>query len=425
MAALTQTRRILLSAYACEPARGSEPGVGWNWAIALARQGHDVWVITRANNRTSIELGLGRVDQRALRKLHFEYFDLPRWVKWWKRLPLGTQLYYALWQRAVLSVARSMHRQIRFDLVQHITFGVWRHPSMLYRLGIPFIFGPVGGGETAPLKLERAFHFSTRLRSLLRRSMNALSLCNPWLRQCLSRATLVVSKTPETAAWIERAGRAPSLAIEIGVDASEVESTLPARAQKSAPLSCIFAGRLIDTKGVHLAIEACSRARQRGADVMLTVVGKGPMRSRLIELTKALGVEPFVRFIEWLPRTELFGQYRMNDLLLFPSMQDSSGNVVLEAQAHGLAVVCLDLGGPAVLVDATCGVVVATDGRSSDQVIDALAEALRTLQAEGGRLSELRRASRERALAASWDAVVRRTYDRLPPEMHRPWKLEH
>lgn len=406
-------RRILLSAYACEPARGSEPGVGWNWALALARQGHDVWVITRANNRAPIELGLGRVEAPALRRLHFEYFDLPRWGRWWKGMPLGTQLYYALWQRSVASLALRLHRQVGFDLVQHITFGVWRHPSMLYRLGIPFIFGPVGGGETPPWRLERSFPFPTRVRSQLRRSMNALSLCNPWLRTCLKRATLVVSKTPETAAWIERAGRPPALELEIGVDASEIGPGPAESARPTPTLKCIFAGRLIAEKGVHLAIQACATARQQGADVVLTIVGKGPMRGRLIELTRSLGIEPHVRFVEWLPRAELFEQYRRHDLLLFPSLQDSSGNVVLEAQAHGLTVVCLDLGGPAMLVDASCGVVVATKERSSNQVADAIAMALAILQSDANRLSALRRAALARATASSWDAVVRRTYDRL------------
>ena len=47
--------KVLLSAYACEPNKGSEPGVGWNWAIEIARLGHKVWVLTRANNQPSID----------------------------------------------------------------------------------------------------------------------------------------------------------------------------------------------------------------------------------------------------------------------------------------------------------------------------------------------------------------------------------
>lgn len=35
--------KILLSAYACEPNKGSEPGVGWSWATEYAKQ-HQVWV---------------------------------------------------------------------------------------------------------------------------------------------------------------------------------------------------------------------------------------------------------------------------------------------------------------------------------------------------------------------------------------------
>ncbi len=43
--------RVLLSAYACEPNRGSEAEVGWRWALELAAGGGgDVWVITRGNN---------------------------------------------------------------------------------------------------------------------------------------------------------------------------------------------------------------------------------------------------------------------------------------------------------------------------------------------------------------------------------------
>ena len=49
--------KILVSAYACEPGKGSEPGAGWLWARAAARR-HEVWVLTRANNREAIEAAL-------------------------------------------------------------------------------------------------------------------------------------------------------------------------------------------------------------------------------------------------------------------------------------------------------------------------------------------------------------------------------
>ena len=72
--------KILLSAYACEPNLGSEPGVGWNWAIELTRLGNEVWVLTRESNRARVEGASG--DYKQLEKLNFLYYDLPVWARW-------------------------------------------------------------------------------------------------------------------------------------------------------------------------------------------------------------------------------------------------------------------------------------------------------------------------------------------------------
>ena len=141
--------KLLLSAYACEPDRGGESGVGWHWALELARLRHDVWVLTRANNQQAI--------QRAspnLPNVRFIYYDLPNWLAKLKKKAPILQFYYLLWQWGAYRTARELHRQEQFDLVQHLTFGVFRHPSFMGRLGIPFIFGPVGGGERAPFRLR-------------------------------------------------------------------------------------------------------------------------------------------------------------------------------------------------------------------------------------------------------------------------------
>src|ERR1700756_411917 len=110
--------KILLSAYACEPNKGSEPGVGWNWALALARRGYEVHVITRSNNRSPIEQACTWPDPR----LTFQYYDLPRWLRFWKHWPGGIYLYYLLWQIGAYQVANRLHAKERFDCVQHITF---------------------------------------------------------------------------------------------------------------------------------------------------------------------------------------------------------------------------------------------------------------------------------------------------------------
>src|SRR4051812_45653270 len=107
--------KVLLSAYGCDPGGGSEGGVGWNMAREMANC-HEVWVLTRANNRPEIEAELS---SHPIPGLHFAYYDLPRWARWWKRGQRGVRLYYYLWQLGIYCVAKRLHREVGFDLAHH------------------------------------------------------------------------------------------------------------------------------------------------------------------------------------------------------------------------------------------------------------------------------------------------------------------
>ena len=90
-------KNILISAYACEPNKGSEPGVGWNWAIELIRLGHNVKIITRSNNQNSINKLIKT--EKKLKRNNFFYYDLPKFFLFFKnKIPFGVQIYYYLWQ---------------------------------------------------------------------------------------------------------------------------------------------------------------------------------------------------------------------------------------------------------------------------------------------------------------------------------------
>lgn len=82
-------KTFLMSAYACEPGEGSEPGVGWNWAIELAKK-HNVIVITRENNRDKIET---EYSKEQYPNLLFYYCDVPRYLSFWKKGQKGVHLY--------------------------------------------------------------------------------------------------------------------------------------------------------------------------------------------------------------------------------------------------------------------------------------------------------------------------------------------
>jgi glycosyltransferase involved in cell wall biosynthesis len=111
-----------------------------------------------------------------------------------------------------------------------------------------------------------------------------------------------------------------------------------------------------------------------------------------------------------IPRADLLALYGQADLFVFPSLHDSSGNVVLEALSRGLPVVCLDLGGPPIYIDSSCGVVVGTQGLSRAALEEKLAGTLAALVRDPVRLASLSRHAAEHARRQSWEATVARAY---------------
>lgn len=401
--------KILMSAYACEPGKGSEPGVGWRWALETAALGHEVWVITRENNRINIETRLPQKDamNSPLRHLHFIYYDLPPWMRWWKKGRRGVHLYYLLWQWGAYLRARQVHAVKHFDAVHHITFGVARHPSFMWRLGIPFIVGPVGGGERAPAAMRRFLSWRGKFEEILRDAINWLSRFDPWVRQAYAQAALILLKTPQSLAWLPRRFRPKARCqLEIGTDKLIDDARRIVPFKNHHALHILYVGRFLHWKGMDLGLRAIAEVIARGVPIHLTMIGQGPERERWQALSAQLKLAGCITWVPWMPQQNLLQAYQTFDALLFPSLHDSSGNVVLEAMAGGLPVVCLGLGGPAELVDARCGCVVDVKGRSAEAVVHALADALAGLAADPIHTRQLREGALARSQEFSWRKVV-------------------
>lgn len=352
--------RVLISAYACEPGEGSEPGVGWNLAQQIAKD-HEVWVITRANNRSAIEAGLSRAPND---RLHFVYYDLPPWARWWKKGKRGVQLYYYLWQIGIYFVARRLHRYGQFDLTHHLTFGKYWSPSFLSLLPIPFVWGPVGGGESAP----RAFWTSLGARGMIfeivRETARCLAECDPFVRLTVRRSCITFAKASETAVRLNKLGA--SKVTLLGESALSHEEwhrgSLNFREEEHIDsFKFISIGNFLPLKGFSLGLQAFAIALQELGEHQLRnaeywLVGDGPDLRRLQALKERLGIGSCVKFWGRLSREDTMRKLVECQVLVHPSLHDSGGWVCLEAMAAGKPVICLDLGGPATQVTDKTGI---------------------------------------------------------------------
>lgn len=329
--------RILISAYACEPGKGSEPEVGLQ-TVRAAAQEHEVWVITRENNVQALRAAL--TDRSDIHVIGVEVEGVALKAKKTGGL-LTLHLYHELWQRRVAELAVRLDREHDFDLVHHVTFAAYWSRAGVASVPKPFVWGPVGGGVAPPARLIPVMGLPGAVGDLMRVLARPVAARLSGAFSTAGKAAVILTQNPETAHRIGQPSKTRILPNGL-VGGLLVENQRPARDPK-----IVAAGRLIGWKGMALAISAM---RYMPSNELLEIFGDGPDRRRLERLTLRWGVQDRVRFPGRVPRDEVLAAIAGARAFLHPALHEDSGMAVAEALSLGTPVVCLDRGGPPVLV---------------------------------------------------------------------------
>ena len=340
----------------------------------LSRQ-HEVWVITDPQFREDIERYL---ESHPNPQLHFEWVTLS--PTWDPRRSVGSdkglRFHYLLWQRVVLRKARDLHDKHHFDVAHHVSWGTISAPPQLWRLPIPFVWGPIGGGQTAPMKFLSYFG-AGRHRELLRTLRIGVMPRMPALRKAVRRSALILSTNAETTRILESAGALDVRHFEnTGVPEELLSIRLLNHSAERKELILLWAGRLIPLKALPLALEAIAKL-DRSLAVRLQVVGEGVLREEMESLAHKLGVADRVDFVGAVPWKQMEKYYRGADIFLFTSLRDSFPTVVLEAMAFRLPILALDHQGVAAMLPSEAGIKVPVDDPA--HTVSALADGIRKL----------------------------------------------
>lgn len=337
--------RVLMSAYACEPGKGSEPEVGWKVAITMAKL-HDVQVITRANNRPLIEKEVSKLESPLP---EFLYYDLPKPFLLLKRRFKAVALYYFLWQIAVRWVFRKELRKV--DLVHHVTFNGLQMPGFWIVTDTPVVLGPLGGGMTCPAGLLPLLGVNQKVEERRTQMIRRLSWL-PWWRLVMSNARVVLAANQETAETIEgEIQTRVSVMLETAVD-RDVLIGNEGGEERLPRFTFLWLGGLIPRKAANLGILGLKEAIRNGADVELWIAGNGSEEERLKKLVSDEDLNDRVQFLGRIDKAEVNALMDRADAFLFTSVRDTSGNVVLEAMSRGLPVLALCHQGVQVMCDA-------------------------------------------------------------------------
>ena len=361
---MTSKINILLSAYACRPNAGSELGIGWNWAVHLAETGSIVHVLTAGRNREATE---AYQREHPSSELHFHFIDVP-WMD-----PMGSGArHYLAWQWMALRRAKLLSKSVAFDVVQHVSYGSVHLPTPLWRLGLPTIFGPVGGGQTTPPSLLPYFGKEARNERWRTRITKSLPHLPPY-RKAIRRMSVVLAANQNTFELVKQAGcRRVELLCDTGLR-MDFSADSPRYFSTSLPLRLLWVGRFMPRKGVELAFDAL---QQTTPNIHLTLVGDGLEEATLRRMIVQRGLEDRVSWAgKRLPWLEVREAYLNHDALLFTSLRDSFGSQILEAMSLGLPVIALNLGGAQDFIPPRAGIKVDI-GATVEETTQRLSSAL-------------------------------------------------
>lgn len=114
----------------------------------------------------------------------------------------------------------------------------------------------------------------------------------------------------------------------------------------------LFVGRLEKMKGVEFLIQAISFIIKVFPQTTLTIVGNGPNKTDLINLTKKIQLEEYIQFIGWVENKDLDTYYEKASIVVVPSTStEGFGIVILEAMSVGRPVIGTNVGGIPEIID--------------------------------------------------------------------------
>ncbi|KQT50685.1 hypothetical protein ASG43_05205 [Aureimonas sp. Leaf454] len=401
--------RVLVCAFAVSPIGGSEPGLGWNVVSRLARW-HDVTVLCSPGMPGERDFRREIADQlraEPIPGLTFHFVPPPLLSRMLQRETLMRRrtvyyLGYRSWHRAALAAARSLHAKAPFDLVHQLNITGYREPGDLWRLPIPFVWGPIDGASDLGWSFFSIMGWGERLFYATRNVTNALQ----------KRAPLRARRAAHRASHIWAIGGTNTEMVRRHWD-REAESVIESGAKPvtgsarsfdgTRPLRLVWNGLHIGRKALPILFHAL-RDLDGGHEVV--VLGEGPATRSWKRMAERLGIADRVRWTGFIPHAEAMAELERADALVHTSLLEGTPAVVLEALTRGIPVICHDGCGMGVAVTERSGIKVPL--RDPETSIAGFREAIDRLAHEAELVERLSGGALARARALSWDAMSER-----------------
>jgi glycosyltransferase involved in cell wall biosynthesis len=253
----------------------------------------------------------------------------------------------------------------------------------------PFLLGETAADKAKDLKLPLVFTFHTRYDEYMHyvpfSEKFAKKALIDWLIRYVEKCQHIITPSESIKQMLMDTGVCgPITAIPTGINLMPFQEadgqTVRQKRGWGDDLVLISVGRLGKEKNFGTLIRAAAEVMKAHNNVRLVLIGDGPERKALKELTQDLDIADQVEFTGRIPFEEIPSHLKAADIFCFASVTETQGLVTMEAMAAELPVAAVDAPGTRDAVeDGQEGLLTQNDSAALGQAIAKLVddEALR------------------------------------------------
>jgi len=387
-----QRKKILVYAYAISPTRGSEYSVAWNYVSEMSKENELVVLYGTSGEHMGdiaelesylIENPIPNTKFIAIKpnKLSTLLNSLNRMGIF----PYTFYFAYRVWQKQVYRIAKKIVIKEQFDLIHYLGPIGYRTPGYLWKINLPYMWGPIGGTNNVSLKLMGALSVIGKLKFGFRSIINSYQLrFNRLIKKAIIRTDILLTATTNVQKDILYYYNKYS----IYYPENSIINTGKCNIIKfkESKLKLIWIGNIIEGKALIILLRSLVKIRNRSA-IELHVVGDGPLRRKLQKYSEINDLQNCIIWHGAVQRGQVFNLLNDVHLNIVTSVSEGNPTTIWEAMSQGVPTMSLDHCGMHDTICDKCGIKIPI--LSLDQVINDIAINIEGFLGDRGELIRL------------------------------------
>ena len=417
---------ILVLAYLLSPNRGSEYSVAWNYVTHMSKRNNLTVLYGASGNHMGDCFEMENyIKLHPIPNLRLIPVYPNRWanlLNWPNRHNFFVYtFYYAynVWHKQVYKVAKRLIREECFDLIHYVGMIGYREPGYLWKLGLPYIWGPISGTNNASLQLMKHMPIAGRIKLTFRSVVNMIQFHTKLrLKKALKSTDILLTATSENQYKFKNIHHKDSICIPENCITGDVILN-ESKFINPEKYNIIIIGRLDANKSVGILLEALTQVKHKDL-LHIEIVGDGPLKDILQQYAIKHDINSMITWHGQLPRVEAVKIFNSVHLHVITSISEGNPTTIWEAMSYGVPTMSFDHCGMHDIICNKCGVKIPIVKRYEDCVA-LLAYNIDELLEHPKRFYELAQGTIECACRYTWterELFLNNLYDILLSQKH-------